>query len=126
MSTHKTVYNKLFSKQELSAEKVELASFENEKDKFKLKAKQVFNDVDDATAKYRDAVDDIRKIKKEVDMARKSLEDLIRKSDKAKAAFKEVGIEAPSYLEEIDGVGFLAWENDLIDSKQILESYIKN
>ena len=113
-------------KTELSNHKVDLASFEGEKEKFKLKAKKVFNEVDDVTAKYRDAVDEIRTAKKDVDIARKGLEDLIRKADKAKMAFKEVGIEPPSYLYEIDGVGFLAWENNLIDSKQILESYVKN
>ena len=100
-------------------------SFENEKNKFKIKAKQVFKEEMDATAKFRDAVDEIRNIKKEVNLARKSLESLIRKSEKAKSAFREVGIEAPSYLDEIDGKGFLAWENDLIESSQNLNRYVK-
>ena len=46
--------------------RVELASFENEKEKFKQKAKQIFNEVDNTTAKYRDAVDEIRSLKKEI------------------------------------------------------------
>ena len=115
--------NEYLAKQE--PQKVELAAFENEKNKFKIKAKQVFKEEMDATAKFRDAVDEIRNIKKEVNLARKSLESLIRKSEKAKSAFKEVGIEAPSYLDEIDGKGFLAWENDLIESSQNLNRYVK-
>ena len=115
--------NEYLAKQE--PQKVELAAFENEKNKFKIKAKQVFKEEMDATAKFRDAVDEIRNIKKEVNLARKSLESLIRKSEKAKSAFREVGIEAPSYLDEIDGKGFLAWENDLIESSQNLNRYVK-
>tara|TARA_R100001443_G_C3259597_1_gene155267 strand:+ start:113 stop:490 length:378 start_codon:yes stop_codon:yes gene_type:complete len=115
--------NEYLAKQE--PQKVELAAFENEKNKFKIKAKQVFKEEMDATAKFRDAVDEIRNIKKEVNLARKSLDSLIRKSQKAKSAFKEVGIEAPSYLDEIDGKGFLAWENDLIESSQNLNRYVK-
>ena len=115
--------NEYLAKQE--PQKVELASFENEKNKFKTKAKQVFKEEMDATAKFRDAVDEIRNIKKEVNIVRKQLESLILKSEKAKSAFREVGIEAPSYLDEIDGKGFLAWENDLIDSSQNLSRYVK-
>lgn len=115
--------NEYLAKQQ--PQKVELAAFENEKNKFKIKAKQVFKEEMDATAKFRDVVDEIRTIKKEANLARKSLESLIRKSQKAKSAFKEVGIEAPSYLDEIDGKGFLAWENDLIESSQNLNRYVK-
>jgi hypothetical protein len=115
--------NEYLAKQE--PQKVELAAFENEKNKFKIKAKQVFKEEMDATAKFRDAVNEIKNIKKEVNLARKSLERLIQKSEKAKAAFREVGIEAPSYLDEIDGKGFLVWENHLIDSSQNLNRYVK-
>ena len=115
--------NEYLAKQQ--PQKVDLSAFENEKNKFKIKAQQVFKKEMDATAKFRDAVDEIRDIKKEVDLVRKSLESLIRKSEKAKSAFREVGIEAPSYLDEIDGKGFLAWENDLIDSGQNLKRYVK-
>jgi len=63
--------------------RVELASFENEKEKFKQKAKQIFNEVDNTTAKYRDAVDEIRSLKKEIVVARKMMEDLEMKANKA-------------------------------------------
>jgi chromosome segregation ATPase len=106
--------------------RVELASFENEKEKFKQKAKQIFNEVDNTTAKYRDAVDEIRSLKKEIVVARKMMEDLEMKANKAKAAFNDLGIDPPMYLYEIDGVGFLGWTNDLIEMKQILEQYDKN
>jgi hypothetical protein len=45
---------------------------------------------------------------------------------KALKAFRDLGIDPPSYIGEIDGKGMSAWENDLIDFKQILESYVKN
>ena len=112
--------------QKFSTQKVELASFENEKNKFKQFAKKVFKDQDDVTAKYRDAIDEIRQSKKDVEQAFKMLETLQKKANKAQAEFKSLGIEAPSYLFEIDGVGFLGWENNLIDTRQILNTYINN
>lgn len=112
--------------QKFSTQKVELASFENEKNKFKQFAKKVFNETDNVTAKYRDAVDEIRKVKKDVTQARKMLDDIQSKANRAKSEFQKLGIEAPNYLYEIDGVGFLGWENDLIEFKQILEQYVKN
>ena len=131
MKTQKTVYNKLSKivkpseqKEELSAEKVEL-SFEGDKDKFVTQAKAAFNAVDDATDKYRKAVDEIREVQKEVLNARKMLDKITSNYGKAEKAFRDVGIEPPSYLGLIDGKIFSAWENDLIDSKQILEQYVK-
>jgi len=112
-------------KQELSAEKVEL-SFEGDKDKFALKAKAAFDAADEATDKYRKAVDEVRAAKKEIEEARKMLDKINADYGKAQKAFRDLGIDPPSYIGEIDGKGMSAWENDLIDFKQILESYVKN
>ena len=116
-------------KQLFSTEKVKeikLSSFENEKNKFAQIAKQIFKKTDDVTYDFREAVDKIRDLQKEVESAKKLIDKLNSKSNKAKKEFKNLGIQPPTYLDEIDGKGFLAWENDLIETRQQLNTYVKN
>jgi len=116
-------------KQLFSTEKVKeikLSSFENEKNKFAQIAKQIFKKTDDVTYDFREAVEKIRDLQKEVESAKKLIDKLNSKSNKAKKEFKNLGIQPPTYLDEIDGKGFLAWENDLIETRQQLNTYVKN
>ena len=127
MNTQKQAMSKIaqIQKEELSAERVEL-SFEGDKDKFAAKAKAAFDAADDATDKYRKAVDEVRAAKKEIDAARKMLDGITADYGKAQKAFRDLGIDPPAYLSQIDGKMFSAWENNLIDFKETLESYVKN
>ena len=79
MSTHKTVYNKLFSKQELSAEKIELAMIDDVNSLYE----KGFN-LYDVQSELLKAQDRVKKSKDLFDQSAKKADEAIQKS-------KEIG-----------------------------------
>jgi vacuolar-type H+-ATPase subunit I/STV1 len=89
MSTHKTVYNKLFSKQELSAEKVELALV----DAFEKKFKSL---IDDSTSIGSQLIDALSKAENKYKQVKSEASALVKIGDDLEAKAKDLGIDLPN------------------------------
>jgi len=94
MSTHKTVYNKLFSKQELSAEKVELALV----DDFKQEYTQAIKEMDKLTTDFANLETEKNKLVQKIKANINSFEPLIKKKSEIEQKAKELGVDIDSRI----------------------------
>ena len=107
MSTHKTVYNKLFSKQELSAEKVELAGVND----IEIIAKELF--------KYDDKIDSlIKELNSNRVKSSVKVEEFEKLVTKVTSQLKELGINPDEHI----ALGYIARVNNLKKKLSALQS----
>ena len=97
MSTHKTVYNKLFSKQELSAEKVELALVDDIRSEMAIANKGAIDSINliySAKRPLEKSLQDNKALSKKLESTKKSAielgaSDILREIQKYESQVKE-------------------------------------
>ena len=94
MSTHKTVYNKLFSKQELSVEKVELSLVSDFEQAFSKAEKALTA----AEPTYGDILDKSRRLYREIDSIVSDIESASKFYSNLEKGAKDLGITLDSNI----------------------------
>lgn len=133
MQTEKLVFNKLFKKEELATQKVELGKLDDiEKSKSNIlsKIKNHFSKRDTWGAesnKILGLVGDIERkgidLKKEANLLDKELINIYTEISNLKKQADSLGLELPQSLNLLDGVSITAYGNKFADTNIIVDEF---